>query len=278
MTEAQNKLVRRLEDDVDDQVRKRRKVQPDEDNDGTEAVHDKRTKKANQQDCRLLKLPGELRNRIYGYLTDEPNHRHRFRTYNFIGQVTVVLPIECKALSQTSRQMREEIRSYALKHGGLRITWEELAINKSFKINARGESLIIRDIEVDITALSIHIPSRSIDDKMITRGRGDPLIAGLWLYDRLSPLIKDFSLKYVSLKVAYEADAWEVCFLSGFVYPGPVLVSILGNMMLGEPGKHIQVHADIQSKPCGYTPEWAEIENDEGNEHDIEESGVEHDE
>jgi hypothetical protein len=55
-----------------------------------------------QPDSQLLRLPGEMRNKIYGYL--DP-HGTKTRT---------VYTSEYRTLSQTSRQLRKEVMSYAI--------------------------------------------------------------------------------------------------------------------------------------------------------------------
>lgn len=55
-----------------------------------------------QRKSPLLRLPGELRNKIYGYLDPNKTKAH------------TVYASEYKALSQTSRQLRTEVMSYAI--------------------------------------------------------------------------------------------------------------------------------------------------------------------
>jgi hypothetical protein len=110
----------------------------------------------------LLRLPGELRNKIYYLLTIEDSDHWR------AGQLTsckvddfdftldtsnrIVSLQKYKDLSQTNRQLRGEVHSYLLDHGMFHIKYKDLdLIDRS---SARETMLRISNVALNITSAS----------------------------------------------------------------------------------------------------------------------------
>lgn len=156
--------------------------------------------------------------------------------------VAVELPDECRILAHTSHQIRKEIRSYTLQHGNHRIHGQDLESDLSFEDfnkEAQADLKLIRSIEIDLKGVS-----KVLDGCPSGKdGSCEAEMVALWLSHRLDFLIPPGNLQRVILKAKYCNDR---CYRENDLYPGPELVSILGDVLYRMAGRHIHVEANVE--------------------------------
>ncbi|KAF3001836.1 hypothetical protein E8E13_003906 [Curvularia kusanoi] len=126
MENLEVKRARRSVDKTENQSTKRRRCGSHENDETQNAIG---VDKATDEMSPLLRLPGELRNQIYGYLTVDrrPFFCPDNYDYSLDYHGAVVLPHESRNLSQSNRQLRGEVKSYVLHSGKFCIKYRNLS-------------------------------------------------------------------------------------------------------------------------------------------------------
>ena len=136
----------------------------------------------------LLRLPGELRNKIYDFLTIDDDVDFTLNTSNLIVSLH-----KYKVFTQVSRQLRKELHSYILYHGVFHIEYEDLdRFDRSF---ANEKMLRISNLALDITDASSNIDAAPPTAK------------------KLTPLCKEGRLRRIITKGVY--GCWKIKKWSG---------------------------------------------------------------
>jgi hypothetical protein len=190
----------------------------------------------------LLRLPGELRNKIYHLLTIEDSDQWRegqlamrkIDDFDFTLDTsnTIVSLQKYKDLSQTNRQLRGEVQSYLLDHGMFHIKYKDLDLIDT----AREKMLRISSVAIDITSASYKTDAA-------------PAIARMLL-----PLCKEGRLRKVFIKGNY--GEWKHEPLKYRVYHAHAmdLVAKLSSMMNVETTGH-----DVTVQNSEETPSEAKM-------------------
>ncbi|KAG9203656.1 hypothetical protein G6514_002674 [Epicoccum nigrum] len=142
----------------------------------------------NKKNLPLLRLPGELRNKIYDFLTIDDDIDFTLDTSNLIVSLR-----KYKVFTKVSRQLRKELHSYILYHGVFYMKYEDLdRFDRSF---ANKKMLRISNLALDITDASSKIDAAPPTAR------------------KLTPLCKEGRLRRIIIEGVY--GCWKIKKWSG---------------------------------------------------------------
>jgi hypothetical protein len=139
-----------------------------------------------QPDSPLLRLPGELRNKIYDHLFDDCT----VEVARYQRKVYTVYSCDYSVLLQLSRQVRKEVFSYLLDHAKFYVKYQDLSgLCRRFEGAER-----ISTLAIDLRSRVMHGQTYNVD----------------WMIKKLSPLCENGNLQRVLIKAEMTPRLYRV--------------------------------------------------------------------